>query len=209
MLSSRAGPRLLVAAAMVFTPYAIVRAARGPQAPVRQPARWPDKSAIRVWVSPVGMPAGGKDLVLRAVATWTTAAAGLITLAPAATEAGGQVRVRFVDARARYGETAPRLDHSGRIASADIAIAASVEGDPLDRAIVVYLTALHELGHAIGLPHTDRFDDIMYAFRLPGDGERYFARYRSLVSTIADIGSSRASGLSPADLRALRTLYGR
>src|SRR5262249_53526756 len=136
-------------------------------------------------------------------------AQGLLELRPIDVEARAAVRVRFMDARARYGETAPHLDAGGRIVSADIAITASTEGDAIDRGIVVYLTALHELGPAPGLPHTDRFDDIMYAFRRPGDGERYFGRFRRLVATVADIGSPRATGLSPADIRALRALYER
>jgi hypothetical protein len=200
MLVLRSG-RFVVAILMLWGQWAVVRAAA--------PARWPDKAVIRVWVSPQGAPAGAKDLVIRALNTWTVAAAGLIELRPTTTESGAGVRVRFMDARSRYGETDPRIDRNGRIVAADVAIASSVEGDAIDRAIVVYLTALHELGHAIGLPHTDRFDDIMYSFRLPGDGARYFGRYRSLVGTVADIGSPRATGLSPADIRALRALYGR
>ena len=79
----------------------------------------------------------------------------------------------------------------------------------MTRHIVVYLTALHELGHALGLPHTDEFSDIMYSFRRPDDGERYFGAYRKKLRAIGDIGSASATGLSSADVAALRQLYDR
>ena len=37
--------------------------------------------------------------------------------------------------------------------------------DGLFRETVVYLTCVHELGHAFGLPHTAAFADIMYSFQ--------------------------------------------
>ena len=86
--------------------------------------------------------------------------------------------------------------------------AAAVPGDGTTKAIVAYLTALHELGHAIGLEHTLEFEDIMYTFHLPDDGARYFARYRAGIRSVDDIGTASASGLSPNDLRRLRQLYG-
>lgn len=41
--------------------------------------------------------------------------------------------------------------------------------DPLLRETIVYLTCLHELGHAFGLVHTRNFDDVMYFFGYGGD----------------------------------------
>ena len=43
------------------------------------------------------------------------------------------------------------------------------QADPVFRDVVVYLTCLHELGHAFGLAHTDRFADTMYFFGHGGD----------------------------------------
>ena len=109
---------------------------------------------------------------------------------------------------ATYGETAPRVDRStGRIASAEVQISGNIGGDLLTQRIVIYLTALHELGHALGLPHTDDFNDIMYSFRRPDDGERYFGAYRRRLRGPDDMGSATATGLSTSDIDALRTLY--
>jgi hypothetical protein len=175
-----------------------------------RPPTWPARAAVTVWVDTSGAPPGAGALVDRAVSTWTRAADGAIVLQKAASREGARIRVRFVQADGIYGETAPRLDRStGAIASAEVLIARSVAGDALQQRIVIYLTALHELGHALGLPHTDAFDDIMYSFRHPDDGERYFGGYRRRLRSSEDIGSERATGLSPADLTALRALYDR
>jgi len=173
-------------------------------------AHWMPGSVIRVWVDPSHAPSGGDALVVRAMRTWTTAAEGRLMLQRTDTSAGANVRVHFFTPDYRYGVTSPRVDpQTGLIVHAEVAVAADVQGDALSKAIVVYLTALHELGHALGLAHTDDFGTIMYVFRLPGDGDRYFAAYRAKLRTVDDIGSSAASGLSPADVAALHQLYDR
>jgi predicted Zn-dependent protease len=71
----------------------------------------------------------------------------------------------------------------------------------------VYLSAVHEAGHALGLAHSDRFGDVMYQFRSQADPERFFAGYRRRLRGVGDIGSAGASGLTPRDVAALRALY--
>jgi hypothetical protein len=169
--------------------------------------RWPSAAAIAVWVDPREAPTGADALVERAMASWTRAAGGAFTLAKTADERAA-VRVHFVTGDTTYGEAAPRVDRStGRIASAEVQISGNIGGDVLTQRIVLYLTALHELGHALGLPHTDDFNDIMYSFRRPDDGERYFGAYRRRLRGADDIGSAGATGLSARDIEALRALY--
>ena len=181
-----------------------------PQPPRLSSPRWASRAVIPVWLDTRASPADAELLVDRAIATWTRAAGGRLTLRKTASRDAALIRVRFAQADGIYGETAPRVDRTtGLIGSAEVLIAGDVAGDPLQQRIVIYLTALHELGHALGLPHTNVFDDIMYSFRRPDDGERYFGSYRRKLSSNDDIGTERATGLSPADVAALQNLYDR
>ncbi|MDE0648806.1 MAG: hypothetical protein OXI12_00500 [Gammaproteobacteria bacterium] len=112
----------------------------------------------------------------------------------------GEMRTVLVDGRARaLLYVTPSVDLQGP------AIARLAAGDPLLRDTIVYLTCVHELGHAIGLPHTADFEDIMYSFAYGGDIVRYFMRYRERLASRADIANH--SGLSPGDRAVLHGLY--
>ena len=76
-----------------------------------------------------------------------------------------------------------------------------VVNDELLRDAIVYLTCLHETGHAFDLPHTAEFEDIMYSFEIGGRSREYFARYRRELATREDI--RKRSGISKGDQRAL------
>lgn len=121
---------------------------------------------------------------------WVSGASGLY----------GEMRARVVDERpAADVFVLPDTDGLGP----DIALAA--RADPLFRDTVVYLTCVHELGHAFGLAHTDQFADIMYTFQFGGDFVAYFTRFREQIEAREDI--PRASPFSVADRDALRSLY--
>ena len=117
-------------------------------------------------------------------------------------------------AAGQYGEMRPMLVNGRRGAAVFVRpdtsalgpdIARMARADPLLRDTIVYLTCLHELGHALGLGHTAEYRDIMYFFGYGGDIPGFFTRYRNQLETRDDIAD--VSGLSDSDVRTLRMLY--
>ena len=84
-------------------------------------------------------------------------------------------------------------------------INAAATRDHLLRDAIVYLTCLHESGHALGLSHTGKFEDIMYSFGYGGDITEYFDRYRRVLGGRNDIRSH--SGISDYDRKRLLDLF--
>jgi hypothetical protein len=81
-------------------------------------------------------------------------------------------------------------------------LAEACREDPLFRDSVVYLTLLHETGHALGLVHTVEMRDAMY---FGGDYVGFYKAYRGKLRTLEDI--RRHPGLSNEDIERLRALY--
>ncbi len=158
--------------------------------------------------------AADRDLASWALQAWERSANGALRLEPGA-ESTALLRVYWVPASfGLYGEMRPLVVAGRRGAAVFIRpdteafgeqIAQRSEEDPLFRDTVVYLTCLHELGHAFGLNHTADFADVMYFFGFGGDISRFFGRYRDQLHSRDDIAN--VAGLSAGDLKQLGVLY--
>ena len=167
---------------------------------------------ISYWVEPCtvmisGCAAGDADLARWALEAWEKASDGKLHFVETKERGNGRIRVRWADRNSGlYGEAVPIFVNGQQGAELHILIAepepdASGKSDKLMRDTVVYLTCLHESGHALGLSHTRAFADIMYSFQYGGDIQEYFGRYRRRLAAREAIRKN--AGRSPADRQAL------
>ncbi len=155
-----------------------------------------------------------RELAVWALKAWERSAGGAIRLVESSRQ-DALVLVNFVGAQAgNYGEMRPIYVNGRR--GAEVFIRPDTDGlgpdiggmaraDALMRDTIVYLTCVHELGHALGLNHTGHYADIMYFFGFGGDIPGFFKRYRAQVHERANIAN--VAGVSENDIRTLRALY--
>jgi hypothetical protein len=154
------------------------------------------------------------ELARWALDAWQQAAGGGLRFVPASSQYDAHIRIYWLGQRPQlYGDTRPVILNGKRGAAIEVhpdlsqfgpEMEAAGRSDPLFRDTVVYLTCLHESGHAIGMPHTADFADIMYSFQYGGDVLEYFGRYRSKLKTRSDIHIQ--PGISAADRKHLAGL---
>ena len=156
-----------------------------------------------------------RQLALWAIEAWRRSASNTLRFEPAA-ESDAIVRLYWAErSEGQFGEMQP-LAIGGRPGAAVFIrpdmesfgpdIARRAHGDSLFRDGIVYLTCLHELGHALGLVHTHDFRDVMYFFGYGGDIGEFFGRYRAQLHARGDIAT--VSGLSAGDVSQLKARYG-
>ena len=175
---------------------------------------------LRYWIEPCTRPEtscqkADVQLAEWAFEAWQTASDGQLHLERTEQMSRANIRLHWADSQqGQYGETRPFIADGMRGAEVFVRpelrsmgpqIFAAASQDVLLRDAIVYLTCLHETGHALGLPHTADFPDIMYSFQYGGDIPEYFGRYRRKLGERADIAKN--SGISPQDkARLIRTL---
>jgi hypothetical protein len=151
------------------------------------------------------------QLAAWALEAWERASDGHLAMTPTTRREEARLRVFWAGGNLHlYGETRP-IEVNGRrgaelfilpdLAMLGDEIAAAGSGDRLYRESIVYLTCLHEAGHALGLPHNRDFEDIMYSFQYGGDIVEYFSRYRRKLKVRDDIRQN--SGLNAGDAKLL------
>ena len=163
-------------------------------------------ATLRYWVEPCAKPqagcrSGDPELAEWAMNAWQAASGGDLILEKTSGREKAHIRIYWSGGRpGLYGEARPILVEGVRGAEVYV-LPPPPDVEGLARETIVYLTCLHETGHALGLAHTATFADIMYSFQYGGDIAEYFGRYTRRLTMRSDIRTH--PGMSEADKQKL------
>jgi hypothetical protein len=167
-----------------------------------------------------GHQAGDTELAEWAFEEWARGIGGALRFETNADEGLSQIRIYWLPwaiaapGQLALGETRPFRANGRPAASVSIRLNAAMMNEEMARRIrqdallrdtMVYVTCLHEIGHALGLSDSDDDANIMW-----GGGKRnlsVYQRYRRRLQTRGSI--ARVSWLSNDDIARVKALYSR
>lgn len=158
------------------------------------------------------------DLAQWAMEAWAKASGGVLRVQRVEEPDDAEIRFRWVNPQrpGLYGQSLTTVREGKTIS--EVVINPSLESlggnmvaqalkDKLFGDVILFLTCVHEAGHALGPVHTRDYADIMYSFEFGGDFIGYFDRYRQKLQSGDDM--KKQSPFSRNDVRQIKEAVAR